>query len=51
MRDGWDTYPRSIKRATLEWVKTAKTELTRAKRIANVAASLKDKMRPSPFRH
>jgi uncharacterized protein YdeI (YjbR/CyaY-like superfamily) len=47
---GWEAYPRSVKRGTLEWIKTAKTEATRAKRIAEVAASLKGGMRPPPFR-
>jgi uncharacterized protein YdeI (YjbR/CyaY-like superfamily) len=50
LRVGWDDYPRSVKRGTLEWIKTAKTEPTRAKRIADVAQSLKDGVWPSPFR-
>lgn len=48
--DGWEAYPRSVKRGTLEWIKTAKTDATRAKRIADVAASLRSGLRPSPFR-
>lgn len=47
---GWDDWPRSVKRGTLEWIKTAKTEATRAKRIADVVASLDAGLRPRPFR-
>jgi uncharacterized protein YdeI (YjbR/CyaY-like superfamily) len=47
---GWEAYPRSVKRGTLEWIKQAKTPPTRAKRIADVAASLAEGLRPSPFR-
>lgn len=47
---GWDAYPRSIKRAALEWIKTARTAPTRAKRIEDVRASLAEGKRPSPFR-
>lgn len=50
LRDGWDAYPRSVKRGTLEWIKTAKTAPTRDKRIADVADSLRQGLRPSPFR-
>lgn len=46
----WDDYPRSVKRGTLEWIKTAKTAPTRAKRIDDVARSAKAGARPSPFR-
>ncbi|MEM0947598.1 MAG: YdeI/OmpD-associated family protein [Pseudomonadota bacterium] len=48
--EGWEAWPRSVKRGTLEWIKTAKTEATRTKRIANVVASLDAGLRPSPFR-
>ena len=48
--EGWEAWPRSIKRATLEWIKTAKTEPTRTKRIADVVASLDEGLRPTPFR-
>ena len=48
--EGWDQWPRSIKRATLEWIKTAKTDPTRAKRIADVVTSLDAGLRPTPFR-
>lgn len=47
---GWDAWPRSVKRGTLEWIKTAKTDATRAKRIADVVESLDAGLRPSPFR-
>lgn len=45
-----EAYPRSVKRGTLEWIKTAKTDATRAKRIAAVAQSLASGQRPPPFR-
>lgn len=48
--DAWEAYPRSVKRGTLEWIKTAKTEPTRAKRIADVVESIDAGLRPSPFR-
>lgn len=47
---GWEAFPRSVKRGALEWVKTAKTPETRAKRIADICASLADGKRPTPFR-
>ena len=50
LRAIWDEYPRSVKRGTLEWIKTAKTPPTRAKRIGDVVSSAKDGLRPSPFR-
>ena len=50
MRSVWEDYPRSVKRGTLEWIKTAKTAPTRERRIADVAQSLNDGLRPSPFR-
>lgn len=46
----WDGWPRSVKRGTLEWIKTAKTPPTRAKRIADVVDSARAGLRPSPFR-
>ena len=49
-REVWDGFPRSIKRAALEWIKTAKTEPTRTSRIAEVAASAAEGLRPKPFR-
>lgn len=50
LRPVWDGYPRSVKRGTLEWIKTAKTAPTRAKRIADVVSSAAQDLRPSPFR-
>ena len=47
---GWEAWPRSVKRGTLEWIKTAKTGPTRARRIADVVDSLDAGLRPSPFR-
>ena len=46
----WAGYPRSVKRGTLEWIKTAKRPDTRAKRIADVANSAANGLRPTPFR-
>lgn len=46
----WDAIPRSAKRGTLEWIKTAKTPETRGKRIADVVQSASQGLRPSPFR-
>lgn len=47
---GWEAWPRSVKRGTLEWIKQAKTQATRDKRIADVVESLRKGVRPSPFR-
>ena len=49
-RPAYDAYPKSIKRGTLEWIKTAKTVPTRAARIADVVASAGQGLRPKPFR-
>lgn len=46
----WTALPRSIKRGTLEWLKTAKTLETREKRIADITGSATQNLRPSPFR-
>lgn len=50
LRCVWDAYPRSVKRGTLEWIKTAKTSPTRDKRIADVVESARAGLRPSVFR-
>lgn len=50
LREGWEAYPRSVRRGTLEWIKTGRTDQTRAKRIAQVADSLAVGLRPPPFR-
>jgi uncharacterized protein YdeI (YjbR/CyaY-like superfamily) len=47
---GWDTWPKSVRRGTLEWIKTARSAPTRARRIADVVSSLRAGLRPSPFR-
>lgn len=49
-RATWDAYPRSIRRGALEWIKTAKTDPTRARRIEDIAQSAAAGLRPSPFR-
>ena len=50
LRPVWEGWPRSVRRGTLEWIKIAKGEATRRKRIADVAESAAKGMRPSPFR-
>jgi uncharacterized protein YdeI (YjbR/CyaY-like superfamily) len=50
LREGWEAYPRSVRRGTLEWIKTAKGPDTRAQRIAGVVSSLGQGLRPPPFR-
>lgn len=47
--DAWEDWPRSVKRGTLEWIKTAKTAPTRAKRIAEVVEAAREGRRPKPF--
>lgn len=37
-RAAWDEFPRSTKRAILEWISTAKKAETRAKRIAETVS-------------
>lgn len=49
-REAWDAYPKSVKRGALEWLKTAKTDATRAKRREDIVLSARDGLRPSPFR-
>jgi uncharacterized protein YdeI (YjbR/CyaY-like superfamily) len=46
----WCALPRSVRRGTLEWIKTAKMPETRAKRIRDVTESSLQGLRPSPFR-
>ncbi len=50
LRAGWDGWPKSVRRGTLEWIKTARTPPTRAARIADAVDSLKAGLRPSLFR-
>lgn len=49
-REIWDTYPRSVKRGMLEFIKTAKRADTRAKRIAELAEDASLGLRPRNFR-
>ena len=46
----WTALPRSVKRGTLEWLKTAKSPETRRKRIDDITGSAQANLRPSPFR-
>jgi uncharacterized protein YdeI (YjbR/CyaY-like superfamily) len=46
----WEAIPKSVRRGTLEWIKTAKTAHTREKRIADVVISAQRGLRPGPFR-
>lgn len=46
----WETYPRTVRRGTLEWIKAGRTGHTREKRIAEVVAALDTGRRPAPFR-
>lgn len=45
----WEGWPRNVKRGSLEWIKTAKTAPTRARRIAEVAGAAQEGRRPKPF--
>lgn len=45
----WAGHPRSIRRGALEWLKTATTAPTRAARIADIAGSAGQGLRPTPF--
>lgn len=49
-RPVWDGWPHSVRRGTLEWIKTARTAPTRARRIADAAEAAASGLRPSPFR-
>ncbi len=46
----WKALPPSTRRGALEWIKTAKTPETRARRIADITDSATKGLRPSPFR-
>jgi len=50
LRGFWELTPRSVRRGTLEWIKTAKMASTRVKRIADVTTSAASGLRPGPFR-
>lgn len=45
-REYWDAFPRSARRAALEWVATAKRDDTREKRIAAIVESSARNVRP-----
>lgn len=49
-RENWDTWPKSIRRAWLEKIKWAKTEPTRAKRIAACAAAAQENLKNGGLR-
>jgi uncharacterized protein YdeI (YjbR/CyaY-like superfamily) len=49
-RPAWDAWPRSVRRGTLEWIKTAKGPATRADRIAHTADAAATGTRPRIFR-
>lgn len=49
-RRHWDAFPRSTKRAILEWIGSAKTAPTRTKRIATTAAEAKVNRRANQWR-
>jgi uncharacterized protein YdeI (YjbR/CyaY-like superfamily) len=45
-RRNWDEFPRSAKRAALEWISTAKRPETRERRISETVASAAKNVRP-----
>lgn len=47
-RAGWDALPRSVRRGTLEWPKTARREATREARLRGIAAALAEGRQPPP---
>jgi uncharacterized protein YdeI (YjbR/CyaY-like superfamily) len=49
-RATWDAFPRTVKRGSLEQVAMAKTPATRAARIAEIADSAMQGLRPKWFR-
>lgn len=49
-RATFDAFPKWLRRACLEWLATAKTAPTRAARIAEIADSAAQGLRPKPFR-
>jgi uncharacterized protein YdeI (YjbR/CyaY-like superfamily) len=46
----WEAFPKSVRRAALEWLKLAKGSATRAARLAEIAGSAAEGLRPKPFR-
>jgi uncharacterized protein YdeI (YjbR/CyaY-like superfamily) len=49
-RAAWDAFPPSVRRATLEWLKTARQPATRDRRIDAVASAAAAGERPPIFR-
>lgn len=49
-RGHWDAFPRSAKRAILEWIGTAKRDETRAARIEETARLAADNVRANQWR-
>ena len=45
-RRNWDAFPRSAKRAALEWISTAKRDETRVRRISETAQLAAKNERP-----
>ncbi|WP_158270012.1 YdeI/OmpD-associated family protein [Litoreibacter ponti] len=48
-RPTWDSYPPNVRRGTLEWLKTAKTDATRDKRLSGIVANAANGLRPPPY--
>ena len=46
----FESFPRWVKRATLEWIVTAKRDATRARRIVETARLAQENQRPKQFR-
>lgn len=49
-RRHWDAFPRSAKRAILEWISTAKRDETRAKRVGETARLAAENVRANQWR-
>ena len=49
-RAGWDVFPRSARRAILEWISTARTDPTRERRIALTVAEAAEGRRANQWR-
>ena len=46
----FDAFPRSVKRSILEWIASAKTPATRAKRVEETARLAQDNIRANQWR-
>jgi uncharacterized protein YdeI (YjbR/CyaY-like superfamily) len=49
-REHWDAFPRSVRRAALEWVAVARKAETRERRIAQIAERARENVRPNEQR-